>query len=98
MNVTITAEDISSARSAGSVIVVTGTDQRTGQSVTFAGDARPTAHMLSAALAGEVTCAVEPWQILAAGDDRHEYEPDFSKPGDPCRVCGFGRHHPWHGQ
>jgi len=25
------------------------------------------------------------------GYDRHEYKPDFTRPGDPCDVCGFGR-------
>lgn len=28
-------------------------------------------------------------------ENRHEYQP-ASTVGNPCEVCGFGRHHPWH--
>jgi hypothetical protein len=34
--------------------------------------------------------------------ERHEYEPDrglsTQGEGTDCKVCGFPRHHPWHGQ
>lgn len=29
--------------------------------------------------------------------NRHEYEPGENT-FEACIVCGFGRHHPWHGQ
>jgi hypothetical protein len=34
---------------------------------------------------------------MAIGNyDKHDYEPDFEKTGDPCKVCGFDRNNPVH--
>lgn len=27
---------------------------------------------------------------------RHDYEPDDTKIGNACTVCGFGQYHAWH--
>lgn len=31
-----------------------------------------------------------------AAPENHEYVP-AERVGNPCEICGFGRHHPWHG-
>lgn len=66
MNVTVTASDLGTARSEGTVIMITGTGPD-GQRVTFAGDWRPMDVLLGgAAQLGEITAAVEPYQVLGA--------------------------------
>jgi hypothetical protein len=62
--VTITYNDLRSARPDGSVIILTGTGPE-GQRVTFAADRRPAQDLVSAILeSGEETAEVEGWQIL----------------------------------
>lgn len=34
--------------------------------------------------------------VVTGGYERHEYKPDFTKTGDPCDVCGFGRNNAVH--
>lgn len=46
--------------------------------------------------AWEKLCAVQPHKAHTARQpDHHEYEPSEDV-GNPCKVCGFDRHHPWH--
>jgi hypothetical protein len=64
--VTVTAADLATVANAGSVIIVTGTDEA-GNRVRFAGDARPMAAMLGDVADGsvdEAACEVEPWAVL----------------------------------
>lgn len=64
MQVTVTAEDLDTARNEGSVLLVTGTTED-GTRVRFAGDHRPMAGFLAVVEdEGEATAEVESWQVL----------------------------------
>jgi hypothetical protein len=64
MQITITKEDLIHARSEGTVIVFTGTDEN-GDRVTFGADHRPAEALYEAALeSGDpVTADVDEWQV-----------------------------------
>lgn len=67
MNVTITMSDLGTLRDEGTVWVVTGTDNETGDLVTFAGDHRPMANMLEGLAGGEqadVMAEIEDYQVV----------------------------------
>jgi hypothetical protein len=77
MNVTLTTEQLARVQDEGTVVVLTGTDDETGDLVTFGADR----HVFIVACGGlpggegQVTFEVEGWQVLGrqpagAGDDR----------------------------
>lgn len=67
MQIEITKEDLIHARDEGTIIVFTGTDDETGDRVTFGADHRPATALYEAALeqSEPVAAEVEPYQVLS---------------------------------
>jgi hypothetical protein len=66
MTVTVTAADAVNARYEGTITVLGGTDNQTGNYILWAGDSRPVGILLAAVQdEGEATAELAPWQVLA---------------------------------
>lgn len=70
MIVTVTREQAARARDEGTVIVLEGTEEESGDLVVFAGDRRPVFDALAAGLydleeAGHMAVDVDGWQVLS---------------------------------
>jgi hypothetical protein len=65
MQITITKEDLIHARDEGTIIVLTGTDEQTGDRVSFGADHRPATALYEAALEQDepVVAEVDDWQV-----------------------------------
>jgi hypothetical protein len=65
MQITITKEDLIHARDEGTIIVLTGTDEQTGDRVSFGADHRPATALYEAALEQDepVVAEVDGWQV-----------------------------------
>lgn len=64
--VRVNGEDLATIDDQGTVIVITGTDARTGERITFAGDRRPMELLIESVLNGEEPLGnVDHWMVLS---------------------------------